>query len=85
MSKETFVIVMRDVHNALFGLHVPTDRKEADILNELINAYISMIAGFSDWLYKELRVYLLSHKDATDADFEELYDTLTTLPAGDDQ
>lgn len=85
MNKETFVIVMRAVHDALFKLHTPNEKNEVEILNHFINTYISMIAGFHQYLYESLRVFLLSHQDATDEDFEELYDALTIMPERDDQ
>lgn len=85
MDRKTFIIVMRVVHNALFKMHAPQNADERQVLNELINTYISMIAGFHQWLYEELRTYLLSNKDITDQDLGELYDTLAVEPAGTDQ
>ena len=76
---------MRVIHNALFKLHTPPDKDEIELMNELINTYISMIAGFNQWLYEELRTYLLSHKEVTDDDFADLYDALTVSPAATSQ
>ncbi len=85
MDRKTFIITMRVVHNALFKLHAPANVEEGQVLNDLIDTYISMIAGFHKWLYTELRTFLLSHKDITDEDLGDLYDTLSTEPAGVDQ
>ncbi len=84
MEKGTFIVVMRTIHNALFKLHTPQDPDEIEILNDLVNTYISMIAGFHQYLYETLRTFLLSKKDITDEEFADLYDTLTVSPERDD-
>lgn len=78
MNKETFIVVMRAVHDSLFHMHAPSDKDEAGVLMRLINTYISMIAGFDERLYEILRTWLTAHKDATDGEFGELYDALTS-------
>lgn len=82
MSREAFITVMRIVHDSLYQLHSPSNKDEADVLKNLINAYISMIAGFDQKLYEILRTWLTSHKEASDDDFGSLYDALT-VPAAD--
>lgn len=81
MSKDIFIVVMRTIHKALFELHSPADKDESEVLLDLINTYISMIAGFDQKLYEILRTWLTSHKTVSDDEIGELYDALTSSPA----
>lgn len=85
MDRDTFIVVMRRAHDALFKLHAPADKNELQVLNELVNAYISMIAGFHQWLYEDLRVFLVAHPEVTDDEIGELYDALTIAPEYENQ
>lgn len=80
MTKDQFVVCMMNVHNVLFYVHGLKDKQEHEYLIDLINTYISMMAGFHEALYNVLKEYLITHRDVTEEDLEDLYDILTSEP-----